>query len=96
MRWLIGLVALCCAGCSATAPVNVRAHETCGPPLTRKALVSIVEGNLKIRASKYTFDITEKDCDYYVTAYLNGGPPDSQVFLVITREGKIKERIFGG
>lgn len=96
MRWLIGFAALCCAGCSATAPVNVRTHETCEPPLTRNALVSIVVGNLKIRASEYTFDITEHDCEYYVTAYLNGGPPDSQVFLVITRDSKVKERIFGG
>ena len=68
----------------------------CGPALTNDDLIQIVITNLKTNKKKYTFDVTKKSCDYYVTAYLNGGPPDSQVFFIINRKREIKERIFGG
>lgn len=92
--WLVCLVVSFCVSCSASPALKDVTH--CGPPLARDSLVQIVVTNLEIDRSKYTFDISEKGCKYYVTAYLIGGPPDSQVFFIISRNGEIKERIFGG
>jgi hypothetical protein len=73
-------------------------NTDCAEALSNNSLVRIVSENLGIEhnVNRYTFDIHQMGCDYYVTVYLNGGPPDSQIFLVVGRDSKVKERIFGG
>ena len=92
----IFLLLLTCAGCTKTT--DHKRIDACGQSLSHDKVINLVADDLKIAVdtTKYTFDVSENDCNYYVTVYLNGGPPDSHVFLVVGRDGKIKEKIFGG